>query len=73
MEEVLYLKFKQHPDLRALLMNTGIADIIYAEASDPFWGSGPLGEGANRLGKALVQVRERLKSEGFAAGGDAAA
>jgi predicted NAD-dependent protein-ADP-ribosyltransferase YbiA (DUF1768 family) len=69
MEDVLYLKFKQHPDLRALLVNTGIADIIYAEANDPFWGSGPIGEGANQLGKTLVRVRERLRLEGFTAGG----
>ena len=65
MEEVLYLKFKQHPDLRNLLMNTGAADIIYAEASDPYWGEGPVGQGQNELGKAIVRVRERLRREGY--------
>jgi predicted NAD-dependent protein-ADP-ribosyltransferase YbiA (DUF1768 family) len=62
MEEVLYLKFKQHPDLRSLLMGTGVADLIYAEANDTFWGEGALGQGANELGKALMRVRVRLRA-----------
>ena len=63
MEDVLYLKFKQHPSLRTLLLHTGLADIIYADDND-YWGEGPLGEGANELGKALIRVRERLRQEG---------
>ncbi|KIK98199.1 hypothetical protein PAXRUDRAFT_134691 [Paxillus rubicundulus Ve08.2h10] len=62
MEEVLALKFKQHPSLRALLLGTGLADIVYADANS-YWGEGPLGEGANELGKALVRVRDRLRLE----------
>jgi predicted NAD-dependent protein-ADP-ribosyltransferase YbiA (DUF1768 family) len=65
MEEVLYLKFKQHQDLRNLLMNTGVAQIIYTGANDGYWGEGLLGQGANELGKALVRVRERLRAEGY--------
>ncbi|KAH8118817.1 DUF1768-domain-containing protein [Phellopilus nigrolimitatus] len=64
MEDVLYRKFMQHPDLRDLLLNTGVADLVYAEAADSFWGEGPLGQGANELGRALVRVRERLRHEG---------
>ncbi|KIJ69838.1 hypothetical protein HYDPIDRAFT_171815 [Hydnomerulius pinastri MD-312] len=63
MEEVLYLKFKQHQNLRTLLLTTGLADIIYADANS-YWGEGALGEGANELGKALVRVRDRLRQEG---------
>ena len=63
MEDVIYLKFKQHPELRSLLMNTGKADLIYAETTDSFWGEGPLGQGANELGKSLVRVREKLRAE----------
>ena len=63
MEDVLYLKFKQHPTLRALLLRTGLADIVYAD-DNTYWGDGPLGEGANELGKALVRLRERLRQEG---------
>jgi len=61
----LYLKFKQHPDLRTLLMGTGVAPIIYADAIDHFWGEGEGGRGANELGKALVRVRDRLRAEGY--------
>lgn len=67
-EEVLYLKFRQHPDLRSLLMNTGLADIIYSEEGDNYWGEGPLGQGANELGKAIVRARERLRREGYSVG-----
>ncbi|EGO28034.1 hypothetical protein SERLADRAFT_347359 [Serpula lacrymans var. lacrymans S7.9] len=63
-EEVLYHKFKQHPDLRSLLLNTGIADLVYADAHT-YWGEGPLGDGANELGKALVRVRDKLRAEGY--------
>jgi predicted NAD-dependent protein-ADP-ribosyltransferase YbiA (DUF1768 family) len=67
-EEVLYLKFKQHPDLRSLLMNTGAADIIYSDANDPYWGEGPLSQGKNELGKGIMRVRERLRKEGYGVG-----
>lgn len=63
MEDVLYLKFKQHPALRTLLLHTGLVDIIYMDENS-YWGEGPLGEGANELGKALVRVRDRLRQEG---------
>lgn len=65
MEEVLFVKLKQHPDLRTLLMGTGVANLVYVDPNDHFWGEGSLGEGANELGKALVRVRERLRAEGF--------
>ena len=67
MEEVLYLKFKQHPEVRTLLMGTGAADLVYAETKDTFWGEGPSGTGNNELGKALVRVRDRLRGEGYGA------
>ncbi|TDL30027.1 DUF1768-domain-containing protein [Rickenella mellea] len=64
MEEVLYMKFRQHPDLRQLLMETNDAELIYDEEGDSFWGVGVQGQGANRLGQALHNVRERLRREG---------
>ncbi|KAL4081358.1 DUF1768-domain-containing protein [Scleroderma yunnanense] len=63
LDDVLYLKFKQHPTLRRLLLNTGIADIVYADTND-YWGEGSNGEGENKLGSALVRVRDRLRREG---------
>ena len=65
---MLYLKFKQHPDLRGQLMNTGTAEIIYSEANDPYWGEGQAGQGTNELGKAIMRARERLRKEGYSVG-----
>lgn len=64
MDEVLYLKFRQHGELRQLLMSTGFAELIYAEEHDSFLGSGTISQGANELGKSLMRVRERLRREG---------
>lgn len=68
MEDVLYKKMQQHPDLRSLLMGTGMADIVYSDANDSFWGDamGPAGPGQNHLGKMLVRVRENLRHHGLA-------
>ena len=62
MDEVLYLKFRQHGDLRTLLLNTYPADLVYVESGDPFWGDGA-GNGRNELGKSLMRVRKRLRIE----------
>ncbi|KAI0690859.1 hypothetical protein BC835DRAFT_1362774 [Cytidiella melzeri] len=65
MDEVLYTKFIQHPHLRSLLLSTGAAELLYADTHDNMWGDGPLGRGANELGRSLERVRDRLISEGF--------
>ena len=65
MDEVLYLKFKQHPTLRSELFNSGNSELIYDDPNDGFWGSGADGRGANELGKALMRVRERLTAENY--------
>jgi len=62
MENVLYEKFKQHHTLRTLLLDTGIAEIVFDDVNT-FWGEGDDGDGANELGKALVRVRDRLRGE----------
>jgi predicted NAD-dependent protein-ADP-ribosyltransferase YbiA (DUF1768 family) len=64
MDEVLYLKFSQHADLRALLLSTNPAELVYVEPTDPFWGDGA-GIGMNQLGRSLMRVRERLRVEGM--------
>jgi len=63
MEEVLYSKFRQHPDLRIMLLGTGTADLEYASPVDEYWGSGADGRGANQLGKVLTEVREQLRED----------
>ena len=62
MDDVLYLKFWQHDDVRTLLLNTYPADLVYVESGDLFWGDGA-GVGLNELGKSLVRVRDRLRKE----------
>ncbi|KAJ3511336.1 hypothetical protein NLJ89_g4159 [Agrocybe chaxingu] len=64
MDEVLYQKFRQHPDLRMTLLGTGTARLIYQDPNDNFWGSGADGRGGNHLGLALYRVRDRLLKEG---------
>ncbi|KAI0267248.1 hypothetical protein BGY98DRAFT_1025380 [Russula aff. rugulosa BPL654] len=63
MDEVLYLKFRQHSDLRTLLFNTYHSELVYVEPREPLWGDGA-GAGMNELGKSLMRVRERLRMEG---------
>ena len=64
MDEVLDLKFRQHKDLRALLLRTYPQELVYVESGDLFWGddAGSL-SGMNEFGKSLMRVRERLHAE----------
>ncbi|KAF8462183.1 hypothetical protein DFH94DRAFT_858154 [Russula ochroleuca] len=64
MDDVLYLKFCQHDDLRTVLLHTYPAELIYVEPHDPLWGGDGAGAGMNELGKSLMRVREQLRSEG---------
>jgi predicted NAD-dependent protein-ADP-ribosyltransferase YbiA (DUF1768 family) len=60
MDDVLYHKFRQHSDLRALLFSTYPAELVFVEPRDPFWGDGA---SMNELGNSLMRVRERLRIE----------
>jgi predicted NAD-dependent protein-ADP-ribosyltransferase YbiA (DUF1768 family) len=62
MDDVLYHKFRQHGDLRALLFSTYPAELAFVEPRDQFWGDGE-GASLNELGKSLMRVRERLRVE----------
>ncbi|KAK0540574.1 hypothetical protein OC835_000591 [Tilletia horrida] len=61
MRRVMLLKFSQHSDLRKALLSTGEAQLVNAAPTDVFWGNGG-GRGRNEFGKALVGVREALRS-----------
>ncbi|KAG9315170.1 hypothetical protein JVU11DRAFT_4295 [Chiua virens] len=63
MEIALRLKFTQHPDLKALLLGTGDADLIENSPRDYFWGIGADHSGRNELGKTLTRLREELRQE----------
>lgn len=54
-------KFKQHENLRKLLLSTGDSKIVEHTDNDSYWGDGGDGSGKNMLGRLLMEVRGRLK------------
>jgi ribA/ribD-fused uncharacterized protein len=63
MREAVEAKFRQHDDLRVLLLSTGDAKLVEHTENDDFWGDGGDGSGRNELGRVLMAVRERLRDE----------
>jgi ribA/ribD-fused uncharacterized protein len=53
-------KFEIHEDLRKLLISTGDEELVENSKSDFYWGHAWNGTGQNKLGKILMEVRERL-------------
>lgn len=62
MLDALRKKFAKAP-LKALLLKTGLRQLVQASTSDNYWGAGRSGKGKNRLGQLLMQVRAELRSE----------
>lgn len=56
-----WAKFSQHPELAAILMATGDAELVEDSPREPYWGVGPDGNGFNWAGKVLMEVRDRLR------------
>jgi hypothetical protein len=61
MLEALRAKFQQNRGLLQQLKDTGTRPLIEASQGDPFWGEGRTGNGKNRMGKLLEQIREELR------------
>lgn len=61
MAEAVRAKFTQHPDLRAILLDTGDALIVEHTVRDSFWGDGGDGSGQNVLGKILMRIRAEIR------------
>lgn len=61
MLEGLRAKFGQHPDLAARLLHSGDRLLVEHTRNDSYWGDGGDGDGKNRLGHLLMQVREELR------------
>ncbi|CAE6439811.1 unnamed protein product [Rhizoctonia solani] len=57
-DDVLALKFTQHPSLGQMLLSTHPAELLYMW--DGPWGAGRDLKGPNNLGKAVMRCRERL-------------
>jgi ribA/ribD-fused uncharacterized protein len=66
MKSALLAKFRQNPALLRLLKDTGDRPLIDASTGDKYWGAGLKGEGLNRLGALLSEVRADLQD--FTAG-----
>lgn len=61
MQSIVLAKFMQNKELRALLLDTGDAELIEGNYwNDTFWGI-CRGRGANHLGKILMAIRDELK------------
>ncbi len=63
MREAVMAKFRQHPELREILLGTGQRLLIEHTGNDSYWGDGGDGRGKNRLGRILMEVREKLAVE----------
>ncbi|KAG9127962.1 hypothetical protein FRC07_006979 [Ceratobasidium sp. 392] len=77
--EGTYLKFMQNEDMKAQLLATGDKELVEASPLDRIWGVGFGAKnapskraqwGANLLGKALIDVRERIRKEEESSRGD---
>lgn len=61
MQEIVFAKFVQNPELRNKLLKTGDLEIIEGNTwGDVYWGV-CAGKGENHLGKILMEVRRRLR------------
>ncbi|HEX5058754.1 MAG TPA: NADAR family protein [Kofleriaceae bacterium] len=63
MREAVEAKFRQHGELRTLLLSTGDAKLVEHTDRDDFWGDGGDGSGRNELGRILMAVRESLRED----------
>ncbi len=63
MLEAIRKKFQAHKSVRELLLATGDEELIENAPSDFYWGCGRTGNGQNKLGQILMQVREELRAK----------
>lgn len=62
MRRALRAKFLAHPELQSLLLSTGDEELVEATTGDYYWGCGTRGDGLNRLGELLMELRAQLKN-----------
>jgi ribA/ribD-fused uncharacterized protein len=63
MKKALLAKFRSNEFAKEILLETGDEIIVEASPWDNYWGTGKDGDGQNRLGYLLMEVREILKNE----------
>ena len=59
-EELFRTKLAQHPDVAAVLKETGGRELLKVYDTDYYWGTGADGSGENRMGKIWMRLREEL-------------
>lgn len=57
LREALHAKFGQNRRLRKPLLETGETDLVHESSSDLYWGRTSEGEGLNRLGNLIAELR----------------
>lgn len=63
MREAVRQKFQTHKDIQQILLDTGDEELIEATTKDYYWGCGTNGTGKNMLGKILMEVRAKIRSQ----------
>jgi ribA/ribD-fused uncharacterized protein len=63
MQQAVLQKFRNHADIREILLATGDEVIVENSPIDYYWGCGKDGSGKNRLGEILMTVREILRQQ----------
>ncbi len=63
MRKAVLRKFQTHPDIRAVLLDTGPEEPIEKTPSDHYWGCITDGSGQNMLGQILMETRALLRGE----------
>jgi hypothetical protein len=61
MRMALEAKFRQNPTALAYLLQSQGRQLVYSTKADPFWGEGRGGDGQNKLGVLLMEVRQKLR------------
>ena len=61
MRKAVLAKFEANPEIRAELLSTGTRPLIENSPKDSYWGIGKEGNGKNRLGQILMEVRDILR------------
>ena len=60
MHEAVLIKFLTHPDIQAILLETGDRLLVENSPTDYYWGCGKDQTGQNHLGKILMSVRQEI-------------
>ena len=63
MTEAVRAKFKQHDELRTVLLGTGEVKLVEHTENDSYWGDGGDGSGQNMLGQILMRIRTELREK----------